>query len=251
MLEKKQARPQADAIEQIEAYIRKNALQPNDRLPGEREMCEMWNVSRTTLRSAIHRMTEEGKLYSQKGSGTYVAQPRMERNLRDMKSTSEQIRGTGHISGTRVLYADVIECTRYLSHKLHLPLGHKLFFLKRLRLMDGAPYMLELSYVDYDCCPGIENISFHEESLYAELKRFGVQMAEGHETIGITYATEEESQYLQVDEETYLFYLTSTSVDTDGKIFEFSKSVARPDKVRFTNTLHRRADPEQKGSNEL
>lgn len=70
--------------------------------------------------------------------------------------------------------------------------------------MDGAPYMLELSYVDYDCCPGIENISFHEESLYAELKRFGVQMAEGHETIGITYATEEESQYLQVDEETYL-----------------------------------------------
>ena len=227
------------------------SLQPNDRLPGEREMCEMWNVSRTTLRSAIHRMTEEGKLYSQKGSGTYVAQPRMERNLRDMKSTSEQIRGTGHIPGTRVLYADVIECTRYLSHKLHLPLGHKLFFLKRLRLMDGAPYMLELSYVDYDCCPGIENISFHEESLYAELKRFGVQMAEGHETIGITYATEEESQYLQVDEGTYLFYLTSTSVDTDGKIFEFSKSVARPDKVRFTNTLHRRADPEQKGSNEL
>ena len=41
------------------------------------------------------------------------------------------------------------------------------------------------------------------------------------------------------------------SYETSMKIFEFSKSVARPDKVRFTNTLHRRADPEQKGSNEL
>lgn len=250
MLEKKQARPRAYAIEQLEAYIHKNALQPNDRLPGERELCRMWGVSRTTLRSAIHRMTEEGKLYNQKGSGTYVAQPRMERNLRDMKSTSEQLRETGHIPGTRVLYADVVECNRYLSHKLRLPLGHKVFFLKRLRLMDGAPYMLEMSYVDYDCCPGIENLSFHQESLYAVLKQHGVQMAEGHESIGITYATEEESRYLQVEEQTCLFFLSSTSLDAGGKIFEFYKSVARPDKVRFTNTLKRRDDPEQKGSNE-
>ena len=244
MLEKKQARPQADAIEQIEAYIIKHALKPNDRLPGEREMCALWGISRTALRSAIRRMTEEGKLYSQKGSGTYVAQPRMERNLRDMKSTSEQIRSTGHIPGTRVLYADVIACSQDLAHKMQLPPGHKLFFLKRLRLMDGAPYMLELSYLDYDVCPGIEHLSFHEESLYAVLKRRGVQMAEGCETIGIAYATEEESRHLQVAEETCLFYLTSTSVDSSGKIFEFSKSVARPDKVRFTNTLRKQqGDP--------
>lgn len=245
---KREVAPRAEAIERLENYIAQHACKPGERLPGERELCERWGLSRTTIRFAIQRLTEEGKLCSRKGSGTYVAEMPMKRNLRDMKSTTEQIREAGCTPGSKVLRAEVVECNRYLSQRLQLPLGHKLFFLKRLRLADAVPSMLEMSYTDYERCPGIEKYSLDQISLYEVLKEYGVQMKEGNESIGITYATEEESEYLDVKEGAALFYLTSCSSDEEGSIFEFSKSVARPDRVHFINTLKRREVPAQEGS---
>ena len=40
--------PREHAIEQIEAYIRRNNLKAYDKLPAEREMCQLWNVNRNT-----------------------------------------------------------------------------------------------------------------------------------------------------------------------------------------------------------
>lgn len=46
-------RPREQALEQIMAYILENKLSADDKLPPEREMCQMWGVNRCTLRSAI------------------------------------------------------------------------------------------------------------------------------------------------------------------------------------------------------
>ena len=53
----------------------------------------MWGLNRATLRAALRRLIELGRIYSLKGSGTYVAPPKLERNLQDAKSTTESVRG--------------------------------------------------------------------------------------------------------------------------------------------------------------
>ena len=55
------SRPRNEATERIEFYISSNNLPPYSRIPSERDMCEMWNINRTTLRSAIRRLINEGK----------------------------------------------------------------------------------------------------------------------------------------------------------------------------------------------
>lgn len=64
--------PREHAIEQIEAYIRRNNLKAYDKLPTEREMCQLWNVNRNTLRSALKRLITQGKLCSLWGSGIRI-----------------------------------------------------------------------------------------------------------------------------------------------------------------------------------
>ena len=245
MEQQKQIRPRDEAAELIECYIRRNALAPHDKLPAEREMCVLWDLNRTTLRSAIKRLTAEGKLYSLKGSGTYVAPPKLERNLQDAKSTTESVRGAGHLLRNSVLDVRVIECNKYLSKRLEIPLGHKVFYLRRLRVMDGVPYMIENSYVNYEFCRGIERYDFTDESLYRALSYYGVYPTQGEEHVGITYAAEDEARYLEVSEDAYLFFLSGVARTSDGRPVEFFKSVARADKVRFSSVLRRRAAGER------
>lgn len=200
-------------------------------------MSEMWKINRSTLRTAIQRLIAENRLYSEKGSGTYVAPPKLERNLQDIKSTSEFIRGTGYFLWTEVLDSGVVKCSRYVAQKLEISEGSQVFYLKRLRLKNNIPLMIESCYIDYARCEGIETHNFMEESLYQVLKQYDIHLEHGQESVSITYATEEEATYLDVEEGQFLFYLAGEMKDVQHKPVEFFKIVARPDQIRFTSTL--------------
>ena len=247
MEQKQRVRHREEAVELIECYLQTNDLPPHGKLPAEREMCEMWGLNRTTLRAAIRRLTEMGRLYSLKGSGTYVAPPKLERNLQDAKSTTESVRGDGRQLKTRVLEYEVILADHYISEKLQVPEGTKVLFMRRLRIMDGVPYMVETNYVNLSHCPRLIDHDFNNESLYQVLSYYQVFPTRGQESIGITYATEAEARHLQIQEGGDLFFLTGIARDYNGVPVEFFKSVARPDMVRFSSILRKyRTEPERR-----
>lgn len=247
MEQKQRFRHREEAVELIECYLQTNDIPPHGKLPAEREMCEMWGLNRTTLRAAIRRLTEMGKLYSLKGSGTYVAPPKLERNLQDAKSTTESVRGDGRQLKTRVLRTELLQADHYLSKKLQVPEGTRVLFMRRLRIMDGVPYMIETNYVNLSRCPRLLDHDFNNESLYQVLSYYQIYPAKGEESIGITYATETEARHLQIDEGGALFYLTGIVRDYNDVPVEFFKSVTRPDMVRFSSILRTyRTKPERR-----
>lgn len=62
MAQEYKVRPREAALETIVAYIAAQNLQPGDRLPAEREICQMWSLNRSTLRSALSRLERDGVL---------------------------------------------------------------------------------------------------------------------------------------------------------------------------------------------
>jgi len=59
--------------QKIEEVIRKKKLLPGDKLPTEKELCEMFAVSRTALREALRMLSARGLITVRKGSGMYVS----------------------------------------------------------------------------------------------------------------------------------------------------------------------------------
>lgn len=60
-------------IEQkIESAILEKQFQPGEKLPTEKELCEMFGVSRTALREALQMLSSRGLIEVKKGSGIYV-----------------------------------------------------------------------------------------------------------------------------------------------------------------------------------
>ena len=247
MRQKRELRPREEAEELIECYIRSQNLSPHDKLPSERSMCEMWDVNRSTLRTALHRLTEEGLLYSVLGSGTFVAPLKLERRLQDARSLTEAAKDAGRVLWSRVLEMELTTSDESVSKKLGCKPGHPIFYLRRLRMIDSAPFTIETCWLDHELCRGVEAHDFASESLYHVLEQAGVRLTHGRESIGITYANEEESRLLRLSEGDALFYLSGVSMDEGGRVVEAFKSVSLPDKVRFSGTL-RRASKKAEGS---
>lgn len=87
-------RPREIAQEYLQAYMMEHDLQPHENLPPEREMCAMWDLNRSTLRSAIARLISAGRLYAVQGSGTRVS-PRFRRTMQDLQGFSEYAAACG------------------------------------------------------------------------------------------------------------------------------------------------------------
>jgi DNA-binding FadR family transcriptional regulator len=66
----------ADALAE---QIRQGALAPGDRLPTEKQLTEIYSVSRAVVREALARLKSEGLITSQQGSGVFV-DPNFQRN---------------------------------------------------------------------------------------------------------------------------------------------------------------------------
>src|SRR5207244_13285930 len=69
-------------------------LPPGAALPTERELTDRFGVSRSTVRQALTRLEAEQRIFRRQGSGTYVAEPKIEQPL-ELVSHTEYMRARG------------------------------------------------------------------------------------------------------------------------------------------------------------
>jgi GntR family transcriptional regulator len=122
----------AAIIAEIEQAIADGRLAPGDRLPAERALAEEHGVSRMTVRQALQLLESRGLLRRAIGrnGGSFVARPKVERDLGTFSGLSEQLARQGVAAGARVLSAREVDGAIEIS---------------RVRLADGEPFALERS----------------------------------------------------------------------------------------------------------
>jgi GntR family transcriptional regulator len=59
-------------VNRIEEQIDSGDLKPGQRIPSENEFCEMYEISRTTVRQALHDLATRGKVIRVKGKGSFI-----------------------------------------------------------------------------------------------------------------------------------------------------------------------------------
>ncbi len=154
------------AQEGILWYIKREGLKGGDRLMPERALAERLGVSRTALRAAITQLVSTHVLESRQGSGTYVLPPKPINIFQVIYNCSDAVRRAGREPGSHLVYARLIEADEDLAERIQLPVGARLFEMRRIRFADDEPVAIETAYVNYSICPGIETHDFATESLY-------------------------------------------------------------------------------------
>lgn len=90
------------------------------RLPSERELCSLFDVSRITVRHAIEIAEQEGLLQRVHGVGTFVAHPRVEQPLDKLNSFEQTLAQRGMVAATTIHAATVLVSDLALSSILRL-----------------------------------------------------------------------------------------------------------------------------------
>jgi GntR family transcriptional regulator len=210
-------------------------LAPGDRLPTEHELAAWLDVSRMTLRHALGELARRGLVTRAVGrhGGTFVAEPKLEQDLTTLAGFSEQLRRHGMVAGARVLDASQREAGPRAAGALGVSQGDPVFDVRRIRLADGRPMVLERSVFPAALFPGMLDCRL-DGSLYELLEgRYGQRPHRARESLEPVTATIREAEALEVDQGAPLMLVERTAYSPSGLPLEFARDLFRGDRTRL------------------
>ena len=217
--------------------IKTQQYRENEKLPSERELCDIYELSRITVRQALQELEREKFIYKLHGKGTFVAPKSYNQNLVKLYSFTEEMKAIGKQPATKVLSFREMAVEERLATKMGLEPYDEVFQIVRLRLADEEPLMYETSYVPKGIFPGITKSRLMERPMYDIFyDDYGVGVTKALERFSATMIREEEADYLKMDT-TQPAMLIKRYAYQDEQLIEYTISVARGDKFDYTVEL--------------
>ncbi|MFU8947599.1 GntR family transcriptional regulator [Mycetocola zhadangensis] len=214
-----------------------DSLGPNDALPSERELMEIYNVSRMTVRAAIARLADEGLVYNVHGSGTYVGSPDLFAKAPKLTSFTEDMVSRGYAPSSRVLEVSRVAAVAAVATRLGLTPGEECTKIRRLRLADGNPMALETVYLPGGVLPMEEFDA--KSSLYGQLTDRGYEIHRAEQEIHAVTLDEESSGLLAVPLGSAALEIDRVAADRRGHPVEYARTIYRGDRYSFQMAVSR------------
>jgi GntR family transcriptional regulator len=218
---------------QLADRIRTGVLQTGQALPGEEELARIFGISRMTARQALQGLKSEGMAYRERGRGTFVAEPRVEKDITNRMGFSAEMRSLGKRPTAQVLARKTIPADPHTADRLAIPTGTRVCLLRRLRFADAKPLAIEEVCLPLDRFPGIESVDFAQTSLYDTLRAtYNVRFGSADEVIEARTSTRHEATVLKVPTRSSLLVIARILYDDIDRPIETSRSLYRGDLYR-------------------
>lgn len=232
--------------EQLASYIKiqiqAGVLKAGDQMITENNLCEILDISRTTVRQCMNKLVDEGLIIRRRGKGSFIAEPKLKRNINYLYNFTENMHSIGAVPSSEVIKKEVIDLTdRKIVEKLQLPKGQqKVFHILRLRCANGEPLLLENTYIPYYLCDGIEKYDFKTTSLYDTLSgQYSLNLYHASETIESIIIKSKIANVLKCKSNIPGYKIERISHLESGYVFEFTTSTTRADKCVFHLELYK------------
>ena len=218
------------------AGIESGALPPNSSLPPEREIAELTELSRVTVRKAIQGLVREGLIEQRQGSGSFVREPvtRMEQSLSHLTSFTEDMARRGMETTSTWLERGVFMASAEEVAAFGLAPGDNVARISRLREAGGRPMALERAALPLDMLPNPIEVT---TSLYEVLDRLGNRPVRAVQKISAINLAAREAALLGVAEGAAGLSIARTSYLATGRVAELTHSLYRGDAYDFVAEL--------------
>jgi GntR family transcriptional regulator len=220
----------------LKTEIESGKWRPDEQLPSETKLAEMYQVSKITLRQALEKLAELGYIRRVHGRGTFVERRKFDEGPRELTSFTEEMRKHDLDATSRVLSQRVVEADARVSDVLGLPAKSRVFVLKRVRLAAGEPMSIQTAHIPAAFVPGLEVTSM--VSLYDVLQReYHLYAARARETYFAAAADASAASLLGIPAGAPVFSVERVTLLPNEKPFEFVQSVVRGDRYSIVLDL--------------
>ena len=220
----------------IAAAILDGTLAPDDQLPPEREIAEIAEISRITVRKAISQLAADGLIEQRQGAGSFVrsAAPRVQQSLSSLVSFSENIRARGMVPTSVVLERGLFLPSQQEMLALGLSAHQKAARINRLRSASETPVALEYSSLPDDILPRPEQV---QTSLYDILRRTRQAPTRALQRVTAVNAGPKDAELLRLPVGTAVLRIERTGFLATGRPIELTVGLYRSDIYDFVSEL--------------
>ena len=225
-------------IEKIES----GEFQTDEKLPSEKDLCDMFDVSRITVNTAMKDLVKENYVYREKGKGTFVKNAHYEKDLNHLlnyafeDAFNRKVKVQKHIT----LEVKKILPSSEIADRLNLDEGEQVNEIIRLRTDNDKPMSIEYIYIpvkafgDFHMNEKLNKQFMHHylaENLNIEVKQIKVFIKTGN-------ANKLESEKFNVPLNSPLLFLENIMVDRNKNVLVFSKNAINDRLFNFYIDIH-------------
>jgi GntR family transcriptional regulator len=200
-------------------------------IPTESEICDKYDLSRTTVRQALANLVRRGIIVRRAGKGTYVRERRIMSDPRGILQGGMERAGLA--PRRKVLTFESIPSLPGVADELELPDGAEILKVVRLLLGNQTPIALTEILMHGALVPQLVKENFEEMNTYDVLARFGIHLAWGSVTVEARLASDEEAAVLEMPPGSPVLTTRRVTHLPDGRPFEIVRWIGRADMVIF------------------
>src|SRR5690625_227288 len=203
-----------------------------DMIPTEAKIAQVYQVSRVTVRRAIKLLEEENLVYSIQGSGTYIKNDKIEYDIFKLQSFTAEMIERGTDFSNEILEFQLTQPPKNVQEILNLSNNEKIYYVKRLRFVNGEPCILEESHLPANLFPGL-SVDIMKNSLYEYHKNRGYDINYREGELLPVSPKKDLIRLLHLENNDPILFLKMHTAFEKGEIFEFTKIYFHPHKYAF------------------
>lgn len=221
--------------------IENNEYPENSKIPSEQELCEMYDISRPTVRQAINELTNNGYLYKEKGKGTFVAKTKSMIDIKNYSGFTDSILdshipGEKNIISAKAVYSEDVKILREIF--AHSAAGERrndfaeIIYCTREK---DSILAYNKSYISLNMFPSIfEDIKAKKPSYDILVGKYALVPVRSKSTLEIVYADQTDAQHLHVQTGQALIKIENVLTSKSGQNVEYIITKYRADKCKLT-----------------
>ncbi|MDO9629226.1 MAG: GntR family transcriptional regulator [Acholeplasmataceae bacterium] len=216
----------------IENAIYSNQLRHLDKLPTEKDLCDLFGLSRSVIRKAYEELIKNGLVMSKQGYGTFV-----NRRYRH-KGTVKDIFSFGGLAKKEVVVIGSIDYRNQVYPILGLHEGEKSYDISYRLLIDNYPISLQRAFFPYKYFPNLEKyVSQTEDFLTLITKQYNYHISGIYTDIIASESGNVESLLLNIEIKDKIFFATTRIVDSNNTIIAVILHALAGDYVTFEEVI--------------
>ena len=210
----------------VRERIENETYKVGELLPDQNALAKEFKVNRLTVKKALDILASEGLIYKQSGLGTYVRGkiPFVDKEkdvaIDDFKETCQEF--VPNRVKSDVLMFDVQLPDEKIQKNLNIKRIDPVYEIKRVRMVDGEPIVLEHTYMPVKLVPKLTK-EICEKSIYAYMHdELNFTLGNAFRKFSALGANDEDVKVLNVEKGSPILEVEQVVCLTNGKTIEYS-----------------------------